>query len=145
MRTNKAYQTNISNQSVFVKKVPGKGRGVFAARDFTSGEVIEVCPVIVLTADERLILEKTILDFYTYPWKTEKDGAIVLGYGSLYNHSFEPNARVLWRYATKTLALRATRNISSGEEILVNYNGYPERKDSVDWMSEMPADRADLY
>ena len=33
---------------LYVRKVRGMGRGVFAGRPFRQGEVIEVCPVIPL-------------------------------------------------------------------------------------------------
>ena len=51
-------------------------------------------------------------------------GAIALGYGSLYNHSYAPNARYEEGPAATMLFL-ALRPIEAGEEITVNYNGDP--------------------
>lgn len=77
--------------SISVKDSPGKGRGVFAQRNFKKGEVIETCPVIVLPAKEIDSLELTQLYNYYFAWGPDsKDGAIALGYGSLYNHSYNP-------------------------------------------------------
>ncbi|HOB07816.1 MAG TPA: SET domain-containing protein, partial [Methanoculleus sp.] len=67
------------------------GRGVFARRDLLAGEVIEVCPVIVLGgADEQELLDKTHLFDYYFEWG--ELAAVALGYGSLYNHSSHANA-----------------------------------------------------
>lgn len=110
------------------RKVNGKGRGVFALKNFRKGEVIEECPVIPLTIKESRICNQTILEYYLYPWKTNRDRAVITGYGFLYNHSFEPNARYDYRLAQNQLVYRAIRTIKRGEEITVNYNGDPKDK-----------------
>jgi SET domain-containing protein len=46
------------------------------------------------------------------------------GYGSLYNHSYRPNARYV-DLAGRTKLFTAIRDIAAGEEITVNYNGEP--------------------
>ena len=51
--------------------------------------------------------------------------ALALGYGSLYNHSYRPNARYV-DLAGRTKLFTAMRDIAAGEEITVNYNGEPE-------------------
>jgi len=69
----------------------GRGRSVFAARRFECGETIEVCPVIALSEADARKLDGT--DFYDYYFGWGKDGkaaTIVLGFGSLYNHSSSP-------------------------------------------------------
>ena len=50
--------------------------------------------------------------------------ALALGFGSLYNHSYRPNARYddVGRQAK---AFTALRDIAAGEEVTVNYNGEP--------------------
>ena len=53
---------------ITVKDSPGKGRGVFAQRNFKEGEVIETCPVIVLPAEEIDALELTQLYSYYFAW-----------------------------------------------------------------------------
>ena len=102
------------------------GRGVFATQDYISGETIEVCPVIKLTQADRKTIDTTALYDYYYAWGDNSDeAAIALGFGSLYNHSYNPNAKYFKKLEDDTLHIIALRNIHSSEEILVNYNGDP--------------------
>lgn len=120
-------------QAIEVKRTPNKGRGVFALKDFEEGEIIEKCPVINITPDERKHCEKTILNFYIYPWRSTRSGSVVLGYGSIYNHSFNPNADWKQNFKTENMVYRALRSIKKGEEITVNYNGEPDDMTPIDW------------
>ncbi len=116
------------SDAVEVKRAVGKGRGVFARRAIRKGEVFETCPVLVLPGD-------SIEDFsaaigpYVFRWGEGKL-ALVLGFGSLYNHSYRPNARYL-DVGPKTKAFEAIREIAAGEEITVNYNGEPGSRTRV--------------
>ena len=56
--------------------------------------------------------------------------AVALGYGSLYNHSYQPNARYDDE-SGQTKVFTAIRDIAPGEEIMVNYNGEPEDETPV--------------
>lgn len=117
---------------ISVKNSPGKGRGVFAQRNFKKGEVIESCPVIVLPAEEIDTLELTQLYNYYFAWGPEsKDAAIALGYGSLYNHSYTPNARYYKDFDNSLLKYVCIRDIQENEEITINYNCDPEDKTPV--------------
>lgn len=109
---------------VEIKNTKQKGRGVFATKDFKKGEVIEECPIIYISKKEDVDIQKTILGRYIYEWH-ENDGAIILGYGSIYNHSYKPNAEYVRDFENKLLIYKAIKNITSGEEICVNYNGDP--------------------
>lgn len=109
---------------VAVRPSEGKGRGVFALKDFAPGEVIERAPVIVIPAEQTRHIEATVLDNYTYCWGEEgKELALVLGAGSVYNHSSHPNA--VYERAPDELEMRyvALREIAEGEEIFINYLG----------------------
>ncbi len=110
-----------------------KGRGVFALKNFKQGEIIEKCPVINVTPKERKHCEKTILAYYIYPWRSTQSGSIVLGYGSIYNHSFSPNADWKQNFKEENMVYRAIKPIKKGEEITVNYNGEPDDKTLIDW------------
>lgn len=116
-----------------IKKVPGKGRAVFATRDFKLGEIIESCPALVLTPTERKHCEKTLLNHYIYPWKSLKSAAMVLGYGSIINHSFTPNTDWKQNFKTDCMVYTAIKSIKKGEEITVNYNGEPDDDTPIDW------------
>ncbi len=118
--------------SIGIKNSPGKGRGVFAQRNFKKGEVIESCPVIVLPAKELDTLELTQLYNYYFAWGPDsKDAAIALGYGSLYNHSYMPNARYYKDFDNSLLKYVCIRDIQEDEEITINYNCNPEDKTPV--------------
>lgn len=121
------------NSHVYVKKTGARGRGIFALKNFKIGEIIESCPVINITPKERKIVEKTIFNYYIYPWRSTLSGSLVLGYGSLYNHSFDPNADWKQNFKTNSMVYRAVKPIKKGEEITVNYNGEPDDKTAIDW------------
>ncbi|MEK7550831.1 MAG: SET domain-containing protein [Patescibacteria group bacterium] len=116
------------HQVIEVKRATGRGRGVFALKEFGVGEIIEDCPVINITPNERKRVEKTIFNYYIYPWRSTRSGSLVLGCGSLYNHSFDPNADWKQNFKSETMVYRALRSIKKGEEITVNYNGEPDDK-----------------
>ena len=115
-----------NSRSVVVGVSRGKGRGVFARRSIATGEVFETAPVLVIPKAHWSAIEKTTLFDYTFEWGWEgEDAALALGYGSLYNHSYSPNARYTKRLEDAVIDFSALRPIEPGEEILVNYNGEP--------------------
>lgn len=111
-----------------VKKAPGKGRGVFARVDIAEGTVFERVPLLVFDTEE---LENSDLMDYVFIWG-KKTVAIALGYGSIYNHSFSPNARY-YDGPGRTKVFMALQDIKAGEEITVNYNGNPDSRDKVEF------------
>ncbi len=118
------------SDAIEVKQIKGKGRGVFARRLIEEGEVIERVPVLVLPVGEGESGSRTKkMDNYCFQWGRGKV-AVALGYGSLYNHSYEPNARYDDQ-RRQTKVFKAIRDITAGEEITVNYNGDPGDKTPV--------------
>jgi len=113
-----------------------KGRGVFALRNFKEGEIVETCPTLQMSPTERKHCAKTILNYYMYPWRSTRSASVVLGYGSIYNHSFDPNADWKQNFKTKTMVYRAIKPIKKGTEITVNYNGEPDDMTPVDWFED---------
>lgn len=110
---------------VRVKSSPGKGKGVFAEKIIRRGEVIEECEILLLPKKQEKALKQTLLIDYYFMWPDGRP-AISLGLGSLYNHSYKPNAMYLMDTITKRISFEALRRISPGEEITVNYNGEPD-------------------
>ena len=107
--------------ALYVRKVRGMGRGVFAGRAFRKGEVIEVCPVIRLPAASEGAVGGG-LEHYVFKWGAGGlELAVALGYGSLYNHSPSPNARFTPRTTQDDVVFRAARDIAAGEQILIDY------------------------
>lgn len=107
-----------------------KGRGIFARTFIPAGTVIERAPVLVMPAAEVLATEDdTVLSHYLFEWG-KGTVALALGFGSLYNHSYSPNAR--YEDAGRQLKLYiAVRDIEPGEEVTINYNGSAEATDPV--------------
>lgn len=102
---------------------PLGGRGVFTARDITSGALIEICPVLVLPAEELAVIHGTRLHDYYFLWgEDQQQCAIALGFGSLYNHASDPNAETVIDYEKETIDIYGLREIPAGEEITISYN-----------------------
>ncbi len=116
-----------NSSKIYVHTTAGKGRGVFAKRSITKGEVIERAPVVVISQEEWPQLEKTILADYAYEWGDKgEQAAVALGHVSVYNHSYSPNAMYLWSIDDLTIEVVALRDIQPGHEIVLNYNGEPD-------------------
>ncbi len=114
-------------KGIAIRRSDRGGRGVFAERRFAKGETIERCPVIVIPADQLDHIYETTLSNYVYPWIDKVEEAVmVLGFGSIYNHSFSPNADWLQDFTESVQSYVALRDIEQGEEITVNYNGPPD-------------------
>jgi SET domain-containing protein len=121
---------------IYVKKIAGKGRGVFARRPIRKGEVIERVPVLLIPVQE-IYTDKisTTLADYVFNW-TNGQVAVALGYGSLYNHSYQPNAGYEAK-GRQSQVYSAIRDIEADEEITVNYNGSPESRAKL-WFDAVP-------
>lgn len=108
------------------------GRGVFATRDIQKGELLDASPIIVIPDEEYKYLKKTVLTNYVFWWgKNDHTRAVALGYGSLFNHSYTPNAKYKFKRKKETINFYAYTDIKAGEEILVNYNGDPDDQSPV--------------
>ncbi|MEK7572139.1 MAG: SET domain-containing protein [Patescibacteria group bacterium] len=115
---------------VIESTIPGAGRGVFARRLIKKGEIIEVCPFIALPSDEMEMLGSSHLVTYIFFYGKDKEKLLLtLGYGSIYNHSYEPNASYQINEVEQTITFTATRGIAAHDEITFNYkHGNPENK-----------------
>lgn len=105
-------------------------RGVFATEDIKNGQLFHVAPVIPYPNIEHVLIEETVLSDYVYEYG-KNHSAVVLGYGMLFNHSYEPNATYDIDFTTHTFKYYAYKDIKAGEEILINYNGDVDDKDPL--------------
>ena len=112
------------DQKLVVKPSLIHGQGVYALIPIAAGSLIEACPVIILNPKDTAIIDQTHLYNYYFTWEAEHS-AIALGYGSIYNHSYQPNARYQTDYSNKVIHITALIDIPAGVEIMVNYNGEP--------------------
>jgi len=107
-------------------------RCIKAARDIKAGELIESCPVILMPNSNFEHFNKTILASYDYDWD-ETDGAFVLGYCILTNHSFSANTMYQRNPKQKRMEYYAVKDIEKDEEVLINYNGDAEDKTPLEY------------
>ena len=100
-----------------------RGRGVFTTEVIEAGTTIEIAPVIVFDATERVDLEKTKLYNYIFEWGEDYTGAAVgLGYVSIYNHANQANCKYEMDFENEQMSIVTLRDIQVGEELYINYN-----------------------
>jgi len=117
---------------IFVAPSNVHGLGVFAAAPLSEGSIIEICPVLLFPKAQLAAIRQTVLDDYYFDWGNDGEWyAFALGYGSLYNHSFHPNADYGMDFDHRTIEIYALRDIEPGEEIFINYNGSPENREPL--------------
>ena len=97
-----------------------RGRGVFAMRQFASGEAVEVCPTVEVAGSDA---SGVLADYVFESLNSSSRVVLVLGYGMLYNHSDDPNleydqddAGVVTFYATRAIAPEEELTITYGDE-----------------------------
>jgi SET domain-containing protein len=109
---------------LYIADSPGRGRGVFTSHYLPAGKIIEISPVIVMQAEERMLLDQTLLHDYIFLWgKEELECCLALGYISIYNHDYKSNAEYEMNFRESTIQIRTVREIQKGEEVFINYNG----------------------
>ena len=110
--------------SVYVDKAKHKGRGMFTRRPIENETVIEIAPVIVLSVDDRKLIDKTLLHNYIFEWgRDKKRCCMALGYVPLYNHAYQSNCEYEMDFKLQIITIRTVRKIKKGEELFINYNG----------------------
>jgi hypothetical protein len=116
-------------QSLFIRKTNSKGRGVFTSESIPADTIIEEAPVIVMSAGDRILLDKTLLHDYIFEWGADKEECcMALGLIPVYNHSYHSNCEYFMDFEEEKIHVKTVRDIPAGEEISINYNG--------DWNNE---------
>ncbi len=107
---------------LFIAPSEGRGRGVFSSIDLHPGDLIEICPVIILSPKDARLVDQTALYDYYFIWD-EAAGSIALplGYGMIYNHHSTPNAEAERDWADEVLRIKCIREVQSGCEIFIKY------------------------
>ncbi len=115
-------------------KTPNAGRGVYARRDIKKDELIEKCPVIIVSEGDMANLNESILTSYFFYYGRDKNKLLItLGFGSIYNHSYQPNARYKIKHNEKVMEFVATKEIKKDTEIVINYKGVNSRNKNPLW------------
>lgn len=115
----------MEHQHLYIGNVPGKGRGVYTRKAIPAGTVLETSPVLVMSHEDRQLLDQTLLHDYIFEW--QPDGAqmccMALGWVPMYNHSYESNCEYFMNYDEDTMYVQTVRAVAAGEELTINYNG----------------------
>lgn len=111
---------------ICIKDTEKMGRGVFATEDIKKGVTLEVAPIIVLKHEDFIDTKWNLL-FEYYFW-LDHEVVLALGYGSLYNHSIDPNAEYKIDTEKKSITFKSLKEIKKGEEIYFNYKGSSSSK-----------------
>lgn len=131
----------LPSQKIYItnSKIPKAGRGVFAKTNLHKDDVIEVCPVLLIPHEQIELLRKTEIHNYYFLWGDHLEKvAIAFGFGSLYNHSYQPNATYIKKMKEGFIEFVAIKAIKANEEITTNYNhGNPEDKSPL-WIKSIP-------
>ena len=110
--------------SLFIASTDDMGRGVFTSENIEEGTIVEVSPVIVMSREERKLLDQTLLHDYIFEWGLKKDQCcMAMGYIPVYNHSYRSNCEYEMNFEDKSIRIRTVRFIKAGEELFINYNG----------------------
>jgi SET domain-containing protein len=118
-------------EGLYIEKSIGKGRGVFSKQLIPANTIIEISPVIVMSAEERIMLDQTLLHDYIFEWGQEsKQCCMALGYVAVYNHSYQSNCEYEMDFENELIKIKTIRIIEAGEELFINYNG--------DWNNAKP-------
>uniref|UniRef100_A0A0G4G876 SET domain-containing protein n=1 Tax=Chromera velia CCMP2878 TaxID=1169474 RepID=A0A0G4G876_9ALVE len=129
--------TGQASQGVYFGESTIKGlkQGVFAARDFKKGDLVESCTYLMEKV--KYVHKKMFLyDYYfegNYIWEDTKgirsDGKgpdlalFPLGLCMLYNHQNEPNVDYEVKVLPDVFEIIALRDIQAGEELFIDYGG----------------------
>lgn len=117
--------------TLYIAPTEEMGRGVFTSEDIPKGTVIEVSPVIVMSGEDRKLLDQTLLHDYIFEWGDRRENCcMALGYIPLYNHAYKSNCEYEMDFTEQFITIKSVRFIKAGEEIFINYNG--------DWNNAAP-------
>jgi len=105
---------------IMIGDSPVHGQGVFAAVPIEKGEVIELCPYIVID-DDDLQEENRLNDYLFTSPDAKTDYLVVMGYGMMYNHAATPNSEWEIDEDNRFVRFSALRDIEAGEEIFQDY------------------------
>ena len=136
-------EPELRDLDVYIRETgTARGRGVFAARAFASGETIEKCPVILLGGSFASIPDEVrkVLFNWGELANVPRAHCLALGYGSLYNHRKAANVRYAAGAEAGLLVFTAQRAIAAHEELTINYDdasGRHTASEAPDWYTRM--------
>ncbi|RZA09758.1 MAG: SET domain-containing protein-lysine N-methyltransferase [Proteobacteria bacterium] len=107
---------------LYLKHSKERGWGVFCEKPIAKGRVIETAPIIFLPASTFKRTSDTPIESYRFSFWGDAC-ALVLGFGSLYNHSIDgANSVHELNRKSRTYTFKATKDIPAHTEIFHDYN-----------------------
>ncbi len=99
------------------------GRGLFATRDVAPGQLVAVCPVLLLDAEDRVAVEDTPVANMLVEWDDDGAAAIPLGEIALVNHADTPNCELVTddTEAGPNVELWSCEPVARGDELTIDY------------------------
>lgn len=95
-----------------------KGFGVFTNENIEKGKIVEICYSLKLKKTE---IQHSNHD-YLFCYDSTAEQYLPFGFGSIYNHSYEPNIHWKITWPEKgIIEFFSLRNIKKGEELTHNY------------------------
>jgi len=109
---------------LYIDRTDERGRGVFTKQPIPANTIVEISPVIVMSSEERKLLDQTLLHDYIFEWGPDsKQCCMALGYVPVYNHSYKSNCEYEMDFGNQVIKIKTIRSIGAGEELFINYNG----------------------
>ena len=119
----------IPSNKIYIDEVEGKGLGVFALIPIKKDELIETCPLMSLGKNPGNKHQDPFFNYrFAHPRSNRHNGnedqVVAWGYGSLYNHSNNPNciAKIINASGNHVICIYAMKDINVGDEITFNYH-----------------------
>lgn len=120
---------NGPSAKISLRSSPIHGHGIYSNTEIAKGELIEEAKLLKLSWRSKIIQDSVLVN---YVWTNntctcencQKEGHeqyLALGFGSIYNHSKNPNTLLKLNFETETLQIFSNKNIGRDEEILVSY------------------------
>lgn len=106
------------NRVEFSKR-PNGAYTVLAKTQFAKGEIVEIAPVIFVGLESKAV--PRLKDYIFEIDKNKQIYGVVLGYGSLYNHSETPNITFAYNKSNRLMYFIAAKTINAGAELTINY------------------------
>lgn len=116
---------------MYIKNVPGKGRGVYAGEVIPSRTLINISPLLLFPersencgAGDSIspcsCPERGVLAHYTYSFDCNTQ-ALALGMGSMFNHSKRNNVGFIMDKTNLLIRYTSVRDVPKDTELLINY------------------------
>ncbi len=108
--------------SLKVKTYPGYGRGVYTTKAIRKGKRVLKSETLLLPYEDVLTTKELCNYVFSYD---EQSDCLVLGIGSLFNHSKKPNCKATQYMKNGRLIMyyKSIKKIKKGEQLFIDY-GY---------------------